>query len=160
MATTVAALVPDTPRIVPVLPATARAIPVMDVHLPILDIVLLPPLFLRVRAIARIPREAVRGRVGVSRLLCPPTEGTVRTQPRVRDPARMKLAVTNAPRPLTLAPRKELGRMRFPDPWEGVRRVRGETKVWRLRGAGEVASDANSCRTRVGSSGNVLVGAM
>jgi len=85
----------------------------------------------------------------------------VRTQPRARDPAQMKPAVINVHRPLTLAPRKPIVRMHFPEPWGGVRRARAGTKVWQPRVAREarhVASGANSHETRVESfsSGKVL----
>ena len=60
----------------------------------------------------------------------------------------MKPAVISAHRPLTLAPRKLLVRMHFPDLQEDVRRARVGTRVLEPRVAGEVAS-ATPYQTRV-----------
>src|SRR5580704_7096994 len=108
---TVAAIVPDTRHIVLAVPATARAILAMVVRQLILPaivrlIVLLLQLFLRARAIARMPQVAVRDRAGGGRALCRPMEETVRTRLRAHDPPRIRPAVINVHRPLTLAPRK------------------------------------------------------
>jgi hypothetical protein len=165
---TVVAIVPDTLRIGPVIPATARAILAMVVRQVIPPavvrlVVLLLQLFLQARALVRTPQVAlpVRGPAEGRRLLCRPPKGTVRTPLPVSDPVRMKPAVINVHRPLTLALRKPIVRMHFPDPWGDVRRARGETKVWQPRAAGEVASGANSYESRVGAlAPESLVGAM
>ena len=60
----------------------------------------------------------------------------------------MKPAVISVHRPRTLAPRKLLVRMHFPDLQEDVRRARVETRVLEPRVAGEVAS-ATPYQTRV-----------
>ncbi len=148
-----AAIVPDTPVIVPAIRDIVQVIP-GTVVLPAIVLRLQPfqvlaiaraivlPLqpFLQARAIARMLR--VRGRPGTDPLLFRPL-GTVRMQARVHDPAPTKPAAINVHRPLTLGPCNPIVRMRFPDPEGGERRVRGGTKVWQPRVEEEAASGAN-----------------
>jgi hypothetical protein len=166
VAITVAAIAPDTPPIGPAILATALGILAMAV-LPAIVLRLQPfqvraiaraivlplQLFLQIRAIARIPQVAlpVPGQVGERRALCRPLQGTVRTRPRVIDPARMKHAVISVHRPPTLAPGNPLVQMHFPDPAGGARRALAGTKVWQPKVAGEVANGGNSYETRVES---------
>jgi hypothetical protein len=159
VAITVAAIGPDTRRIDPALPATAQAIP-DTVVLPVIvhplqpfqvrGIALRLQLFLQAEAIARMPRVSVRGRAGGRRAPCQPMEGTVRIRLRAHDPARMKHAVINVPRPPTPVPRQPHVRMRFPDPREDVPRVRVGTRVLEprveAREAHRVVNGANSTR--------------
>ena len=127
-AITVGAIVLDTRRIVPavldivlvilgtvVLPDIVHPLQPFQVRAIAPAIVLLLQLFLPVGAIVRMRQVAVRGRAGGRRALCRPMEGTVRTRLRGHDPARMRPAVINVHRPLTLAPRKRLVRMHFPE---------------------------------------------
>jgi hypothetical protein len=169
VAITVAAIVRDTPGMVPavrdivrvtlgtvVLPAIVHPLQLFQVRAIVLQ---LQPF--QVQGIARMLPVAVRGRAGECRALCRPMEGTVRTRLRAHDPARMRPAVINAHRPPTPVPRQPHVRMPFPDLLGDVRRARVGTRVLEPRVAGEVVSVANSYGIRVGLLlGKVLSGAM
>ena len=141
-AITVAAIVLATLGTVPALPATALAILAMAVHrviVPLLQLfrrvrvivpaIVLPlQLFLRARAIARMPQATVRGRARGRRVLCRRIQGIVRASNRVPDPARMKPAAISVHRRQP-APRQLPVRTYFQDPSEGVIRAREGTKA-------------------------------
>lgn len=107
--------------------------------------IVLPLQTFQVEGIARMSPVAVRDRAGGRRLLCRLVRGTVRTLPRIHDPARTRPAVINAPKPPTPVLRRPHVRMRFQDPQEGVRRVHVGTRVLEPKVAREVAS---WCETR------------
>lgn len=132
-----AAIVPDTPRIVPGLPVTAPAILAMVVRrliLPaIVRLIVLPPrLFLQIRAIAPMPRTIpARDRAGGNRVLCRQIRATDRMPQTIppRDRAEERRVLCRQIRAIDRMPQTILERDRAEERRVLCRQIRGTVRT-------------------------------